>query len=228
MTPLLLLLWLALAPASDPVNPEIPCQSFAGERRECVVGSFGRIALVRELSDNACFEGVSWGTNSQGVVWVERGCQATFTIQSAPEGAPRSRPLLPTVVCQAEGDERRHCPADTKFGVAIARQLGEGACALERTWGFDAEGVWVSGGCRAQFALGGYRLPANAVPRTAKRVVCRSSDGKEARCGVDASKGVGLVRQLSKVTCVLNRTWGYDEKGIWVSGGCAADFAVAK
>jgi hypothetical protein len=35
-----------------------------------------------------------------------------------------------------------------------------------------------------------------------------------------------IVRQFSSSPCVLGRTWGWQGHGIWVSDGCAADFAV--
>ncbi len=37
---------------------------------------------------------------------------------------------------------------------------------------------------------------------------------------------VRLARQLSNTSCIANYNWGYDGRGIWVSGGCRADFYV--
>ncbi|MEA2465408.1 MAG: hypothetical protein QOJ98_3155, partial [Acidobacteriota bacterium] len=34
--------------------------------------------------------------------------------------------------------------------------------------------------------------------------------------------------QTGSVNCVLNRNWGYGPDGIWVDGGCRAEFAVAR
>ena len=45
-------------------------------------------------------------------------------------------------------------------------------------------------------------------------------------CPVDTRDGVELVRQRSGSQCVYDRTWGYDDRGIWVDRGCRADFAV--
>lgn len=221
----LFLMWVVLSSTASNTPIEVRCDS-VGAYRECRVASSGRIRLVREISENRCHEGLSWGTHSDGVVWVDDNCRATFTVTQT--DAPRRKPTLPTVACQSSGGGRAHCPADTKFGVAFARQLGEKECVLDRTWGFDAEGIWVSGGCHAQFALGGYRLPESAVPASAERLFCESRGGRGARCPASTFRGVGLVRQTSTAICVLNRTWGYDEKGIWVSEGCAAEFVVPK
>ena len=58
------------------------------------------------------------------------------------------------------------------------------------------------------------------------RVRCESTDDRIRRCNVDTRGGVQLSRQLSDTRCVQGRNWGYDGSGIWVSGGCRAEFAV--
>jgi hypothetical protein len=37
-----------------------------------------------------------------------------------------------------------------------------------------------------------------------------------------------LVRSTGQAACLLGKTWGYDDKGIWVSDGCSADFVAGK
>jgi len=37
---------------------------------------------------------------------------------------------------------------------------------------------------------------------------------------------VQLTHQLSRTNCVLNRNWGADQNGVWVSNGCRAEFAM--
>jgi hypothetical protein len=58
-----------------------------------------------------------------------------------------------TVVCASDGS-RQHCAANTAAGVLMTRQLGSAACLLGKTWGYDDLGVWVDGGCSAEFAVG--------------------------------------------------------------------------
>jgi hypothetical protein len=36
-----------------------------------------------------------------------------------------------------------------------------------------------------------------------------------------------MLRQLSDASCLLGKTWGYDDQGVWVDEGCSAGFAVA-
>ena len=40
------------------------------------------------------------------------------------------------------------------------------------------------------------------------------------------SKHAQLVRQKSKNACRFNQSWGYDSRGVWVSKGCRAQFAI--
>jgi hypothetical protein len=60
------------------------------------------------------------------------------------------------------------------------------------------------------------------------KLICESTVGQKKVCEVDASHGVGLLRQISDTDCVLNKSWGYGRDGIWVSEGCRAEFVVAK
>jgi hypothetical protein len=199
----------------------VSCESLDGKRKECAADTSGGVQIAREMSEHPCTFGRDWGWDSKSI-WVTRGCRAEFAVKSGPKAA------MHAILCESTGKDRALCPADTEFGVALMRRLGDSSCVLDETWGFDEKGVWVSGGCSGQFALGGYRLPQGVLPATATKFVCESADGKPQRCAVDTSRGVGLLKQTSKEPCVLNRSWGYDPEAIWVSSGCRAEFAVAK
>ena len=205
---------------SAPLDAPVTCSSKNSRRTHCPADTSAGVQLVRAHGRTACGYGAQWGYDAKGI-WVSKGCSADFVTRGRP------RPIAPSITCQSTGDRVR-CAAETTYGVALARQLDESVCILGRSWGFDSEGIWVDGNCHAQFALGGYRLPSTAIPATAFKVTCESVDGARVQCPAAASGGVGLVQQLSENTCVLNRTWGYGEAGIWVSGGCRAEFAVAR
>lgn len=206
--------------AAQTLDALVACESADGRRKECTADTSGGVQLVRQLGDTACTFNSGWGYDQKGI-WVSRGCRAEFAVRGRP------KPLVKALVCESTG-ARSTCPAETQFGIAIVRQLGGRTCVLDETWGFDQDGVWVDQGCRGQFVLGGYRLPENAVPATAMRLTCESIGGKRNLCAVDTGRGVGLVKQLSETTCVLNRTWGYAREGIWVADGCRAEFVVAR
>src|SRR5262245_66541769 len=65
-------------------------------------------------------------------------------------------------------------------------------------------------------------------PQTAKgvRVSCGSAVGERVLCAANTSSGVVLARSTGEAACLLGKTWGYDDTGIWVSDGCVADFVV--
>ncbi|MGO4780359.1 DUF3011 domain-containing protein, partial [Lysobacter sp. 2RAB21] len=45
------------------------------------------------------------------------------------------------------------CDGETGTGVRMVKQLSKSECVEGRSWGFDAHGVWVEDGCRAEFEL---------------------------------------------------------------------------
>src|SRR5262245_42057875 len=46
--------------------------------------------------------------------------------------------------CSSQFGERIQCTADTSGGVALVRSVGLAPCLFGDTWGFDANGIWVS------------------------------------------------------------------------------------
>ena len=55
-------------------------------------------------------------------------------------------------------------------------------------------------------------------------VTCESQAGQRVECAANTSSGVALLRSTGSAACLLGRTWGYDDKGIWVSDGCSGQF----
>lgn len=60
-----------------------------------------------------------------------------------------------TIVCSSSGNGRRVCPANTRNGVVLVRERSDGVCEQGSTWGYDSRGIFVSGGCSAEFQVGG-------------------------------------------------------------------------
>lgn len=65
---------------------------------------------------------------------------------------------------------------------------------------------------------------ANGYSRSVR---CESTNSRQVLCRVNTQGGVRIVRQLSHSPCRQGRNWNYDSRGIWVSGGCRADFAIS-
>jgi DUF3011 family protein/ricin-type beta-trefoil lectin protein len=57
-------------------------------------------------------------------------------------------------------------------------------------------------------------------------LVCSSNNGERVYCGADTRGGVQLIRQISGSPCEQGRTWGWDQRGVWVDRGCRAEFAI--
>jgi hypothetical protein len=77
--------------------------------------------------------------------------------------------------------------------------------------------------------------PADAAPPNAAqapappqptRVTCASAPGGREHCAANTSSGVVLARSTGEAACLLGKTWGYDDTGVWVSDGCTAEFVV--
>jgi hypothetical protein len=133
-----------------------------------------------------------------------------------------------TVVCESKDSRRHRCAADTLGQITIGRQLSrKSKCVEGRSWGYDSKAIWVDHGCRAEFLIadnrGTYRDrgPSQAM----QTILCESNGRQRTYCRADNRFGVSLTREISRNNCILDRTWGSDEKGVWVSDGCRAEFA---
>jgi len=60
----------------------ITCSSTNGRRATCGANTNQGVTLLRELRGSHCEEGFSWGYNRREI-WVDRGCQAEFSLNDA-------------------------------------------------------------------------------------------------------------------------------------------------
>ena len=60
------------------------------------------------------------------------------------------------------------------------------------------------------------------------RISCESQGGQRQHCLADTSSGVALVKSTGSAPCLLGKTWGYDDTGIWVSDGCSGEFIAGQ
>jgi DUF3011 family protein len=78
------------------------------------------------------------------------------------------------------------------------------------------------------FAIGvsvTFSIPLIAQPAT---VTCSSKEGERQDCPADTSAGIALQRSLGPGECLLGKTWGYDDKSVWVSDGCSGEFVLGQ
>jgi hypothetical protein len=189
--------------------------------------------MIKQRSDSPCDQGRSWGYDSRGI-WVDHGCRADFALQTGRSYDDQDRGRYSgsnqTVTCSSEDGRRHYCDADTRRGVELVRQRSDSPCQQGSSWGYDARGIWVDRGCRADFALQGASLPDDrrreSYSGNSQVVTCESDDGRRHYCDADTRRGVLLSRQRSGSACEKGYSWGFDGRGIWVDHGCRADFQV--
>lgn len=141
-----------------------------------------------------------------------------------------------TFRCESDGNRQQRCDADTRGGVQLVRQLSKSSCIQGRTWGYDRYGVWVTDGCRAEFASGrgggwnggggGWGGGGGGWGGGGQEISCESNNNRQNRCNMTVRRDVRLLRQNSGSPCVEGQTWGWDRNGVWVSNGCRGRFMV--
>ena len=75
----------------------------------------------------------------------------------------------------------------------------------------------------------GLLVPTPTLAReapAAAQLICESSAAERQVCPGETSAGVALIRSTGSAPCLLGKTWGYDDEGIWVSDGCSGEFVV--
>lgn len=194
----------------------IRCESADGRAQTCRTPWSGPSRLVRQLSKSPCEEGRTW-QSQQGQVYVGNGCRGEFA------AAPVTSPVGGSIRCESSGSRYITCPTPWRGRSRLQRQLSNAACTEGRSWGWKPGQVWVSNGCRGEFAR--VRDTVVPVPYT---VTCSSSSVIPTTCAWDGNRGRPyLLEQLSKARCAEGLTWGYNpSRGLWVSAGCRARFGT--
>lgn len=158
------------------------------------------------------------GAMGLGVAITSTGVSA-----AAQQAGGGFRPPAQQIACESWQFRRADCPADTRGGVRLLQQTG-GLCTRGGTWGYSADGIWVTNGCRAIFAVVAGPGARPGGPLAGQLIVCASWRFAPARCA-------SAIRRRPRIEviagrCAEHRTWGWDRRGIWVSGGCRARFTV--
>jgi hypothetical protein len=150
------------------------------------------------------------------------------------------------VRCESIGSRRNFCRVDTRGGVQVSRQLSRQACVRGRNWQATADGISVTGGCRAEFVVStryanryettngnyttdryGRRVYGDRYTQTGYAgddgtFHCQSNGHGRTYCGLRGQHYRLVYRSPS---CQANTTFGNDAYGTWVSGTCNADFS---
>lgn len=57
------------------------------------------------------------------------------------------------ISCNSKNNKYKYCPVRVRSHAELVRQRSRNACRFNKTWGYDRRGVWVSKGCRGDFAI---------------------------------------------------------------------------
>ncbi|MGY0504202.1 DUF3011 domain-containing protein [Luteimonas sp. e5] len=144
------------------VAKRLRCES-RGLYRHCPVDVSGGVRLVRQLSGRDCELGESWGYDDHGV-WVHRGCRAEFEVRGEPRPSSRLFSRLfgrkragedgsRAIRCESRDGKPGECRVADIARVEILQQISSAPCVEGRSWGWEAQRIWVDGGCRAQFRV---------------------------------------------------------------------------
>lgn len=136
---------------------------------------------------------------------------------------------IPPLRCESQFNKTQQCPIEGRM--RLAKQLSVTRCVEDRNWGQSRRMLWVTDGCRAEFVADEQergRWPGRGRDRDddGERLVCESYEKKQKECRIRVRRDVRLVKQKSVTTCIEDRNWGWDRRGVWVSDGCRAEFRV--
>lgn len=136
-------------------GPLLRCESQANRIEHCTADMRKGVRLVRQLSVSDCVEGLDWGSDDKGI-WVARGCRAEFRLgidEAASDQTGGENAGITKISCESSDRKRQRCEIAVKAGVDLFRQISKTRCVRNLSWGWDAEGIWVDHGCRAEFSV---------------------------------------------------------------------------
>lgn len=236
----------AMTPAAAQIPGRIKCESWNYQPAQCPVANIVDARLAERLGGN-CRQGQDWGFDRRGI-YVSNGCRAVFDVRvenfgggypgngypgngypgnGYPGGGyPPGSGYGQVVRCESTDYRTIRCPMNTNGGVRVSRQISNTQCQMGRNWNFDRNSVWVKDGCRAEFIANGGGSGSNwGNGNTPGIVECFSQNYQPARCNAIINRGVTVERVFGG-ECIQGRTWGWDNRGIWVNNGCRARFRV--
>ena len=133
---------------------------------------------------------------------------------------PPTMPGAQTMRCESEDGRSRTCRTPWQGHSRLVRQLSRGDCVEGRTWQSQWGQVYVSNGCRGEFAQS-----HDAPGIGGNRVVCESTGSRYRSCPTPWHGPSRLERRLSSAACIQGRSWGSHRGEVWVNDGCRGVFA---
>jgi hypothetical protein len=126
----------------------VTCESWSYAPATCRTGvQNDRVQLLQQTSvgRGRCIYGRSWSYDYNNI-YVQDGCRATFLVE----------PRVFEMNCDSSSYQPNRCPVPgyvVHVEMVQQQSHGRGRCDYGRSWGWDASGLWVNGGCRAIFRV---------------------------------------------------------------------------
>ncbi len=143
----------------------IRCESYGNRQQRCNVRTDNRVELVRVIGGR-CSRGRDWGFDADGIWGIGR-LRAEFRYGYA-GGTYPGNDFAGTLRCESRGNRYEQCAVPTNGRVELIRKLG-GKCNAGRQWGYGADYIWVTSGCRAEFGYGYANLTPLPGPEPEKK-----------------------------------------------------------
>lgn len=223
-------------PGGDWSPRNVICSSVKNRYVECRTPFNGRAVVTQQISKSRCQEGANWGQR-QGMIWVNKGCRARFSETSGGggwdngyggnngnNGGTNNR-----VTCESTSNKFRECPTYFRGRPLLYQKFSKESCNEGPDWGYRTGSVWVRNGCRAEFydSYGSNNGNGSGRGNNNYSVTCAGEGSNYKTCAWDPRYGTPrLIQQISRASCSAGRTWGYDNRGLWVSNGCRARFGT--
>jgi hypothetical protein len=211
----------------------VRCESVNSRQARCRIDGAGDVRITRQLSRQQCIQGRNWDF-TRDEIRVADGCRAEFLVMPRNDDrygyddrdAGRRYGQDQVVRCDSRSQRRTYC-ADG-HGQYTMVGYRDADCVQGRTYGQDDRGLWVAGNCSARFRRvqgndhNRYGRGDGRQDQGATLLRCYSNSSGRSYCG-DANARYTL-RDTGNRYCVEGRTWGTDQRGLWVSNPCQAEF----
>jgi hypothetical protein len=112
--------------------------------------AISRVTLLKRLSNDACTAGRDWGYSGR-TLWVDDGCRGVFAVTYRDSGGVEGKRRIFTIGNSTNA--RKRVWVGPRARVELVRKLSAKPCVRGSTWGYSGSYIWVSRGCRAQFAV---------------------------------------------------------------------------
>lgn len=169
-------------PGGVAVGQTIACASADGRKKVCPADTSNGVQLVKQLSDEWCREGSSWGHDKHGI-WVDRGCHGVFVVGVPAHPADSGKGASAKsqrIDCSSNDGRKNYCDVDTQGAkVQLVRQQGMSPCMEGSTWGYDRQGIWVDRGCHGEFVVRSGDEAGGAEGAAGPEKGCTKSVGKQ-------------------------------------------------